>query len=160
MALRSTSQRTSSTTCSKPTGACEPSLPWRLIELQRIGSFMAALPTLNRGTYVQPSKTPALPLELYSFEASPFARPVRERLCELELPYLLRSVGRTQAGDWIPPALRRATGYEVEPQSRNRRRLKEIAGSVSVPYLVDPNRGEGLAESTAILDYLATHYAA
>ena len=34
------------------------------------------------------------PLELYSFEASPFCRLVREALSSLELPYRLTNVGR------------------------------------------------------------------
>jgi hypothetical protein len=32
-----------------------------------------------------------------------YQRAVRELLCELEIPYLLRSVGRSYVSDWVPP---------------------------------------------------------
>jgi glutathione S-transferase len=41
-----------------------------------------------KGLKVCPSKAPILPLELYGFESSPYVRPVRARMCELELPYI------------------------------------------------------------------------
>ena len=84
---------------------------------------------------------------------------VRERLCELELYYVLRSVGRTNARDWVPPALRARLTIEARPESDNRRVLFDRAGQLSVPYLVDPNTGEEMAESGAIVDYLERRYA-
>ncbi|MEM1433947.1 MAG: glutathione S-transferase N-terminal domain-containing protein [Pseudomonadota bacterium] len=140
-------------------GETEPPLHWRAVELQRVGSMLSSIPLLGRGSRVRPSQAPEEPLELYSFEASPFARPVRELLCELEIPYLLRSVGRTVASDWIPPAVRQALSLKPKPESRNRKRLLADAGQISIPYLVDPNTGTGLAESSAILTYLESHYA-
>ncbi|MEM6485197.1 MAG: glutathione S-transferase N-terminal domain-containing protein [Pseudomonadota bacterium] len=143
----------------KTYGPGSPSLAWRFIELQRIGSIAATAVTLSRGSRARSSSAPEYPLELFSFESSPFARPVRETLCELELPYQLRSVGRAGAGDWVPPAIRRATQMEATPSTRNRQRLKDIAGTVSVPYLVDPNTGQAMAESAEIVKYLESTYA-
>ncbi|MBL4687310.1 MAG: glutathione S-transferase N-terminal domain-containing protein, partial [Nannocystaceae bacterium] len=54
-----------------------------------LGSLATVL-RLGGGTRYRPAKSPAEPLELYGFEASPYVRLVRETLCELELPYLLR----------------------------------------------------------------------
>ncbi len=134
-------------------------LHWQMSTVHKIGSAMATLPRLGRGTQAQPSRRPAQPLELYSFEASPFARPVRERLCQLELPYLLRTVGRRSAADWIPPQLRKQFAGAAEPGTRNRRALLERAGTISIPYLVDPNTGTELAESADIIAYLDRTYA-
>lgn len=138
------------------------SLPpyWRWMELQQLGSGLAGIPRLGAGTRVRTSRPPARPLELYSFEASPFARVVRERMCELELPYVLRSAGRSTAADWWPPAVRDAMKWPHEPRTLNRRALKERAGRVSIPFLVDPNTGTELADSEKILDYLQATYSA
>jgi glutaredoxin len=43
-----------------------------------------------RGFAAAPSKQPAQPLELVGTEASPQTRVVRSRLCELEIPYVMR----------------------------------------------------------------------
>ena len=94
---------------------------------------------LARGTNVAPSTAPEQPLELWSFEASPFSRIVRERLCELELAYILHNVGRGSA---------------------HRADLRERAGKIQVPYLEDPNTGEALFESDEIVRYLDRQYGA
>src|SRR5579859_6313044 len=47
------------------------------------------------GRHARPSRLPengVKPLELWSFEACPYCRIARERLCELELPYVLHNV--------------------------------------------------------------------
>jgi hypothetical protein len=85
---------------------------------------------------------------------------VRERLCELELPYVLRSMGRSAATDWLPPAMRDALRVQTSPQTLNRRVLFERAGRVTVPYLVDPNCGVEMGETAAILEHLEARYAA
>jgi len=133
---------------------------WRWMELQQLGSSLAGAPRLGAGLRAAPSKARQKPLELYSFEASPFARPVRERLCELEIPYVLRSCGRRTAVDWVPPQARRALYPDYQPSTVNRRALLERAGRVTIPYLVDPNTGTEMGESAEILDYLETTYAA
>ena len=86
---------------------------------------------------MRPSKAPATPLELYSFEASPFCRLVRETLCELELPYLLHNVAKGSA---------------------RRDAFVELSGKMQVPYLVDPNTGIEMFESTDIIAYLEATY--
>jgi glutathione S-transferase len=46
------------------------------------------------GSRYRPAQAPELPLELWSFEASPFCRIVRECLSSLELPYRLHNVAK------------------------------------------------------------------
>ncbi len=91
------------------------------------------------GVRVRPSSAPARPLELWSFEASPYCRLVRETLCELELPYRLHNV---------------AKGSPSRPAFVAR------SGKMQVPYLVDPNTGEARFESADICDYLRRTYGA
>lgn len=134
-------------------------LRWQLMPLQKLGSSLAGIPRAGAGLRVRPSRAPAEPLELYSFESSPFARLVREYLCELELPYVLRSAGRSTPTDWMPPALRDAMAVTTEPETLNRRSLLDRANRISIPYLVDTNTGVELAESSRILDYLRDTYA-
>jgi glutathione S-transferase len=89
------------------------------------------------GTFVRPSKAPAKALELYSFEASPFCRLVREVLCELELPYRLLNVAKGSA---------------------RRDAFRAHAGKVQVPYLIDPNTEIEMFESADIIAYLESTY--
>ena len=97
-------------------------------------------------------------LHPYSFEASPFARLVRETLCELEIPFVLRNVGKTpgRLAEWLPPKLRHRRGYM--PESRKRQQLAELGGRVMVPYMVDPNTGVSMYESADIQRYLGEPY--
>ncbi|KZV37327.1 hypothetical protein F511_01195 [Dorcoceras hygrometricum] len=76
-------------------------------------------------------------LELYSFENNPYARIVREVLCELELPYILQSVGQG---------------------SGRAKLLLELSGSYKVPYLVDPNTGMESGQYKKIIAYLVQTY--
>ncbi len=134
-------------------------LRWRAILAQQFGSAMAGAWRTGAGLRARASRAPAQPLELYSFEGSPFARLVRERLCELELPYVLRSVGRSTPTDWLPPLLRDALGIRTKPVTLNRQMLLERAGRVTVPYLVDPNTSVEMGESAEIIAYLESRYA-
>lgn len=129
------------------------------------GSFLASATQWRpragvRGLNARPSKAPAQPLELYSFEASPFSKPVRARLCELELPYLLRNTGKGAWKDMGPPSFRDRLFKGDMGTSRNRRWLAEHTGKVQVPYLIDPNTGTAMYESRHILRYLNQNYAA
>lgn len=83
------------------------------------------------------SEQPAQPLELWSFEMSPYCRLVREVLCELELPYLLHSLAKG---------------------SERRAQFQRAHGKVQVPYLKDPNTGREMFESADIIDYLEATY--
>jgi glutathione S-transferase len=101
------------------------------------GSLASAL-RAGAGTRAEASVGPEKPLELWSFEASPFCRIVRERLCVLELPYVLHNVGKG---------------------SPTRAAFVEMSGKMQVPYLMDPNTGEALFESADIVAYLNRVYA-
>jgi glutathione S-transferase len=94
---------------------------------------------LGLGERVRPSRAPERPLELWSFEASPFCRIAREALCTLEIPYRLHNVGKGSPG---------------------RVALVERAGRMMVPYLADPNTGIELFESADIVAYLEDTYGA
>lgn len=131
---------------------------WLVRSLRTAAAVSASLPRASRGLHALDSKTPEQALELYSFEASPFARLVRERLTELQLPYLLRQCGRDQWQDWVLPPMRRRLLSDYSPRQRNRIALMERAGRIAVPYLVDPNTGTELFESADILDYLDQTY--
>ena len=62
-----------------------------------------------------------------------------EKLCELELPYVQKSVGRG---------------------SPKRQELYDKHGMFQVPYLEDPNSMVALFESKDIVEYLEETYAA
>jgi glutathione S-transferase len=122
-------------------------------------SVLAGLPRLGAGSRARPSRAPKRPLELFSFESSPYSRRVRELLCELELPYLLRSTGKARWQDLGPPVLRKTLFPDLPVTGRTRQELLERAGKVQVPYLVDPNTGTAMFESDAIRAYLIATYA-
>lgn len=124
-----------------------------------VSSALASGYRAGAGLRVRPSKEPSQPLELYSFESSPYARRVREALCELELPYVLRNVGRTQLIESIPPSARDFLGLSIRPTSAKRQAFLERSGRMMVPYLIDPNTNTEMFESTAIRDYLMKTYA-
>ncbi len=132
---------------------------WRAGRLQTLGSMLASAPRLGQGMEARPGRAPELRLELYSFESSPYARPVRERLCELEIPYVLRNCGRTRLDEWLLPPVREALGVIPRSTVENRRHLQQQEGRVAIPYLYDPNTAHGLFESAAILEYLEQTYA-
>jgi len=137
------------------------SAPSRLLRpLDVTTSTLASIPRLGAGARARPSKAPRRPLELFSFESSPYSRRVRELLCELELPYVLRSTGKACWQDLGPPILRTALFPELPVVGRTRTELLERAGKVQVPYLVDPNTGVAMFESAAIRQYLLETYAA
>ncbi len=92
----------------------------------------------TRGLRYIPSRKPDEPLELYSFEASPYCRIARETLSSLEIPYLLHNVGK---------------------ESQSRAAFVERSGKMMVPYLVDPNTGTEMFESADIKAYLLKTYA-
>lgn len=104
-----------------------------------ISSSLSSAARVGRGVMKKPSLEPFQNLELWSYEASPFCRVVRETLCELELPYLLHNVARG---------------------SPKRQQLLRIAGTFQVPYLVDPNTQTSMFESAEIIDYLLATYSA
>jgi glutathione S-transferase len=125
-------------------------------------SVMATALRGTSGMFAKPSKAPEKLLELYSFEASPYARLVRETLCELEIPYILRNVGKSPGRmiEWLPPGLRLRVKKDYVPQTENRRKLQQRGGRMQVPYLVDPNTNLAMYESADIQRYLRETYGA
>ena len=123
-------------------------------------SLLMLRPSGLGGVRARPSVAPAQPLELYSFEASPFSKPVRARLCELEIPYLLRNAGKGGWKDMGPPSFRDKLFKGPMETTRNRAWLAQHTGRVQVPYLVDANTGVGMYESQEILGYLERTYGA
>ena len=101
-------------------------------------SMLASAARLGSGVSYRQAREPKAPLELWSFEASPFCRIAREALCELELPYLLHNVAKG---------------------SPKRDAFVRRSGKMQVPYLVDPNTSAALYESAEIVRYLDTTYA-
>jgi glutathione S-transferase len=102
-----------------------------------VNSVLAGLARPGLGGYYRKAEQPREPLELYSFEASPFCRVVRERLCTLELPYILHNVAKG---------------------SPSRAAFVERSGKMQVPYLVDPNTETEMFESAEIVSYLDREY--
>jgi glutathione S-transferase len=103
-----------------------------------LSSVFAGLVRLGAGSRYRRASAPAQPLELYSFEASPFCRIVREALSSLELSYLLHNVARN---------------------SPRRDAFAARSGRMMVPWLVDPNTGVEMFESAEIVAYLEATYA-
>ena len=124
----------------------------------------SVLATLSRslggvpGLSAKASSAPDQPLELYSFESSPYSRPVRELLCELEIPYRLRNFAKSRWQEMGPPQIRAKYFPDAPITSPNRIRLSELTGRSQVPYLVDPNTEVAMFESADILTYLQGTY--
>lgn len=117
-----------------------PAPAWLRSDLTMPLGSLASVVRMPRGLRYRPARAPERPLELYGLEASPYTRLAREALCELELPYLLRTTG-VGSPRW--------------------RELKERSGAkqVMVPWLHDPNTGVEMFESGEIVDYLRRTYA-
>ena len=113
-------------------------LPLRLGPLTDLSSMVASAWRPAFGARYRSAKQPAQPLELYSFEASPYCRIVREQLCALELPYVLHNVAKG---------------------SPSRAAFVKRSGKMMVPYLVDPNTKTEMFESADIVAYLDRTYA-
>lgn len=112
-----------------------------------------------RGQKADPKRrTPAQMLHLWSFESSPYSRLVRERLCELEIPYVLHNIGKERWQDIGPAVLRIKPGPYVPVPGGKREAHFTRTGHMQVPYLEDPNTGAKLLESARILDYLDETY--
>lgn len=118
-------------------GAGRASLALSAPVLTNLSCQIASLWRPLAGLRATPARAPEEPLELWSFEASPYSRLVREALCELELPYLLHNVARGSA---------------------RREAFVARSGKMQVPYLADPNTGTELFESADIVAYLRTSY--
>jgi glutathione S-transferase len=114
-------------------------VPWTLAAgvLTTATAALAGVLRPGRGVYYRKARAPEKPLELWSFEASPFCRIAREALCSLELPYRLHNVGKG---------------------SPSREAFIARGGRMMVPFLVDPNTGIEMFESSDIVAYLERTY--
>lgn len=113
----------------------------RLLDLGMLTTMTAGLgllPRMGSGSRARASIIPEEPVVLWGYEASPFVKVVREILCELEIPYLLKTCARG---------------------SSKRNEMLDKAGHFQVPYLEDPNTGEAMFESAYIVEYLEKTYA-
>uniref|UniRef100_A0A7S4K7U7 GST N-terminal domain-containing protein n=1 Tax=Odontella aurita TaxID=265563 RepID=A0A7S4K7U7_9STRA len=111
-------------------------------------SFLPGLLRAGRGSEVcsaasatasLPVPRPTKPLILYSYEGNQFCRLVREVLTELDLPYELRSAGKSSP--------------------RRSDMTKLTGGSSQCPYLIDENADTAMFESADIIEYLYKTYA-
>jgi len=105
-------------------------------------SFLASLVRLFRGVrkarHIKGIKIDdPTTIELYSYEAAPPCKLVREVLTELEIPYWLHNVGK---------------------RSLQRKKFVERSGRMMVPYLADNNNDVNLFESRDIIAYLYDTY--
>jgi len=126
--------------------------------LKLAGSYILSALRHGHGSESVPSTKPGQPLELFSFESCPYSRRVREVLCELELPYVLRNTGKAAWIDLVAKFDESLSTVQRE-SGRNRKVLFERTQRVRVPYLIDSNTGAEMYESRAIVHYLQTTYA-
>ncbi|KAA8496049.1 hypothetical protein FVE85_2204 [Porphyridium purpureum] len=113
-------------------------LALRLGPLTNISASVSSGLRAGRGMSTPSKKVfPEKALQLWGYEPSPFVKIVREKLCELELPYLL---------------------YNTARGSPQRITLKERVGRFQVPYLEDENTGVKMFESAEIVEYLEMVY--
>lgn len=137
---------------------------WQKLPKTPIGGFLVTAARGLNGLKAAESNAnkpaPLHMLQLWSFEASPYSRLVRERLCELELPYALHNVAKECWQDMGPAVLRLKPWGEYQPVVAGKR-SREIKTNtkMQVPYLVDPNTGVAMYESADILKYLNHTYA-
>lgn len=140
-------------------GGRKPPANWRIRLLDTPSSMLASGLRTTKGLFAHHSLPADKPLELWHFESSPYARLVRECLCELELPYIAHPIGKAQWQDFALTNIRDRLWPDMGHTSASRQALKLRAGKVMSPYLEDPNTGVALFESADIVDYLLETYA-
>ena len=136
---------------------------WQGLAKQPIVGTLVSGARLMRGLKADATNVskaaPETMLELWSFEGSPFTRLVRERLCELELPYVLHNVAKERWQDMGPAVFRAKPGrYVPLPGGKREKELPKMQGRLQVPYLVDANTGMQMFESKDIIQYLNRTY--
>ena len=119
--------------------------------IDRVTNRLASAVRLRNGSAFALRSGPEPPkpiLELYEYEASPFCRRVRETLCVLELPALIKPCPRE--------TLRREGAFS--PAARYKPEIVPRGGRLLFPFLVDHTSSVQLNESGAICDYLWKTY--
>lgn len=104
----------------------------RLGFIDNMSSGIASLLRVSRGSFCRPSRPNLQPLVLYSHESQPAAFAIRERLTALELCWQFKST-----------AIGARCHDPAQPE----------------PRLHDPDTGEQLMGTAAIVDYLERRYA-
>ena len=97
----------------------------------------AARPNFGN-THLERRKTPAEPLELYEFEVCPYCRIAREALSALSLDPVIYPCPKGG--------------------KRFREKVRAEGGRYQFPYLVDPNTGVSMYESSDIARYVFREY--
>jgi glutathione S-transferase len=98
---------------------------------------LGLLPRFGKGSTFTESKLPKTPIIFWGYESSPFCKIVREKLCELEIPHVIRTCARG---------------------SPKRDELFNKTGTFQVPFIEDPNTGTNMFESADIIRYLDKQY--
>jgi len=123
-------------------GGGKENVPPGFLQSTLLTGWMPTLLRAGRGMTRHGTRAPsdpALKLELWNYEGNQFARLVREALCELELPYVLKNAGKGSP--------RRAELVEL------------TGGSTTIPYLVDLNgAGKRIQDSEEAVRYLFDMY--
>lgn len=114
-------------------------VPWqlRLGPVTERSSALASKLRNDPGKKARPARFPEQPLELWSYEGSPYCRLVRETLSRYALPYVLHNVARN---------------------SPSREAFVARSGKMQVPFLHDPNTNLDLFETEQIREYLTETY--
>jgi len=107
--------------------------------LTNVTAYAAAVARLKALRARPARKQPEKPLELWTYEISPFSKLVRESLTELCIPHLVRYCPRG---------------------SSKRDALFASTNHFQVPYLSDPNTGVRMYESKEICEYIEREYTA
>lgn len=136
---------------------------WQNLSKQPIAGTLMSGVRMMRGLKADATNSnkgaPEQLLHLWSFEGSPFSRLARERLCELELPYVLHNVAKERWQDMGPAVFRAKPGpYVPLAGGKREKELPKMQGRLQVPYLVDNNTGTQLFESKRIIQYLNRTY--
>jgi len=136
---------------------------WQNLPKTPIRELLVTGASLLRGIQVDIDRkdAPEQLLELWGFDASPYTRLVRERLCELEIAFIFHNVAKERWQDMGPAVLRLKPGrYIPLPGGKREHLLPIMHDKMQVPYLVDPNTGVEMFESEAVLHYLNRQYGA
>lgn len=136
---------------------------WKSLSKQPIAGMLVSGARLMHGLNADATNinksVPEQLIQLWSFEGSPYTRLVRERLCELELPYVLHNVAKERWQDMGPAILRAKPGpYVPLAGGKREKELSNMQGRLQVPFLVDHNTGVQMFESKDIIEYLNRTY--
>ncbi len=107
------------------------------ITTAQIASDLRGNPGRTQQSNARPDNDMMKPIEIWSYECSPFVRPVKEKLAALGLPHRVVSCSRG---------------------SKNRDAMVERTGRFQVPFIVDENTGIEMFEGPEIVNYLEAVY--